>query len=109
MVAKPQWNKMSKIKRTIFTKEFKLDVIQQSYTRENIRELAAELGIRAELIYKWRAGYQQRTAQSFPGRGIEALTPEEQKLRTLEKENASLRMERDILKKAIGIFGKTHG
>ncbi|MEX0721675.1 MAG: hypothetical protein WD059_13465 [Balneolaceae bacterium] len=31
---------MNKTERCTFTKEFKLDVIQQSYQRENIRELA---------------------------------------------------------------------
>lgn len=100
---------MNKTERKTFTKEFKLDVIQQSYHRENIRELASELGIRAELIYKWRARYQGSPEQSFPGKGVQALTPQEQKLRVLQKENAELRMERDILKKAIGIFGKTNG
>jgi transposase len=100
---------MSKPERRTFTKEFKLDVIQQSYHRENIRELANELGLRVELIYKWRARYQDSPMQSFPGKGVEALTPQEQKLRALQKENAELRTERDILKKAIGIFGKTNG
>lgn len=100
---------MSKPERKIFTKEFKLDVIRQSYHRENIRELANELAIRPQLIYKWRAKYKEQGEQSFPGRGIEALTPEEQKLRALQKENAELRTERDILKKAIGIFGKKNG
>lgn len=100
---------MSKPERRTFTKEFKLDVIQQSYHRANIRELANELDLRPELIYKWRTQYQGSPVRSFPGKGVEALTPEEQKLRALQKENAELRMERDILKKAIGIFGKTNG
>lgn len=95
--------------RRTFTRAYKLDVIQQSYHRENIRELADELGLRVQLIYKWRAAYANQGQPSFPGRGVEALTPEEQKLRALQKENAELRMERDILKKAIGIFGKTNG
>tara|TARA_Y100000816_G_C25717193_1_gene378319 strand:+ start:132 stop:434 length:303 start_codon:yes stop_codon:yes gene_type:complete len=100
---------MSKKERKTFTREFKLDVIQQSYHRENIRELADELGLRVALIYKWRGEYQANPTKSFPGQGVEALTPQEQQLRALEKENAELRMERDILKKAIGIFGKTNG
>ncbi|SMO97953.1 transposase [Gracilimonas mengyeensis] len=100
---------MSKPERRTFTKEFKLDVIQQSYHRDNIRELANELDLRPELIYKWRTQYQNSPVASFPGKGVEALSPQEQKLRALQKENAELRMERDILKKAIGIFGKTNG
>lgn len=100
---------MSKPERRTFTKAFKLDVIQQSYHRDNIRELANELNLRPELIYKWRTQYQSSPVDSFPGKGVEALSPQEQKLRALQKENAELRMERDILKKAIGIFGKSGG
>jgi transposase len=86
--------------RKSYSKQFKLDVIQQSYLRDNVRELATELGLRPALIYKWRAAYGAGSPEeSFPGKGVEKLTPEQ----------AELRMERDILKKAIGIFGKTNG
>lgn len=100
---------MDRTERRTFTKEFKLDVIQQSHQRENIRELADELGLRVGLIYKWRAAYQDKPDTSFSGRGVEALTAEQQELARLKRELADARMERDILKKAIGIFGKTHG
>lgn len=100
---------MSKKERRTFTKEFKLDVIQQSYLRDNIRELANELGLRVELIYRWRSEYKSAPMESFPGKGVEALDPHERQLRALQTENAELRTERDILKKAIGIFGKPHG
>lgn len=97
--------------RIKYSKEYKLDVIQQSYHRENIRELANELGLRPELIYKWRAAFEDRQPvdMQFPGHGKAKLSAEQQQLKSLQAENAQLRMERDILKKAIGIFGKTNG
>jgi len=97
--------------RKQYSKEFKLDVIQQSYLRENIRELANELGLRPALIYKWRSAYEQRDSsdQQFPGNGVEKRTPEQEELRRVKAELAEARMERDILKKAIGIFGKRNG
>jgi transposase len=98
--------------RKRYSKEFKLDVIQQSYLRDNIRELANELGLAPALIYKWRAVYESRKSsggESFPGNGVQPLTPEQAELQRIKAENAELRMERDILKKAIGIFGKTNG
>ena len=98
--------------RKQYSKEFKLDVIQQSYLRANIRELATELGVRPGLIYKWRASYQERTGSNIPvftGNGVEALTREQHELARLKRELADARMERDILKKAIGIFGKNDG
>ncbi len=95
--------------RKQYTKQFKLDVIAQSYQRDNIRELATELGLAPTLIYKWRAAYGSDGPKAFPGNGIETRTLEEAELRRLQQENADLRMERDILKKAIGIFSSRRG
>jgi len=96
--------------RKNYTKQFKLDVIQQSYQRDNIRDLASELGLTPAIIYKWRAAFGTGAAEnSFPGKGVEKLTPMEVENRRLNRELADTRMERDILKKAIGIFGKTNG
>ena len=96
-------------KRRTYSKEFKLDVIQQSYQRDNIRELADELGIDPGLIYAWRSEYKNKPQQSFPGKGIPNQTPEQKQLSELKKELADVRMERDILKKAMGIFTKKNG
>jgi len=96
-------------KRRTYSKQFKLDVIQQSYQRDNIRELADELGIDPGLIYAWRSKYKQQPQQPFPGKGIPSRTPEENQLAELKKELADVRMERDILKKAMGIFTKKNG
>ncbi|WP_445665333.1 transposase [Fodinibius sp. AD559] len=93
-------------KRQTYSKQFKLDVIQQSYQRDNIRELANELGIDPGLIYAWRSKYKTQPQQAFPGKGIPSRTPEEKELAKLKKELADVRMERDILKKAMGIFTK---
>lgn len=95
--------------RKSYSKEYKLDVIQQSYLRENISELASELGLSPALIYKWRAAYDGGSSNPFPGKGVEKLTPEQAELQQIKAENAELRMERDILKKAIGIFPDTSG
>ncbi len=98
--------------RRQYSKEYKLDVIQQSYLRDNIRELASELGLRPALIYKWRTAYEaSRSAQrpTFPGNGNAGLSPEQQEIAQLKRQLADTRMERDILKKAIGIFGKSDG
>ena len=101
-----------KSSRKQYSKEFKLDVIQQSYLRENIRELATELGLRPGLIYKWRSAYKERTGSDTPvftGQGVAAMSPEQQEITQLKRQLAEAKMERDILKKAIGIFGKSDG
>jgi len=80
--------------------------------RENISELASELGLTPAIIYKWRAAYgshSSQPAEAFPGNGVKSMTPEQVELQQIKAELNEARMERDILKKAIGIFGKTSG
>lgn len=96
-------------KRKQYTREFKLEAVEQSYKRTNIRQLAEDLDISVKMIYKWRASFCETGALSFPGNGSKAQTPDEQRVTTLERENEQLRTERDILKKAVGIFSKHHG
>ena len=55
--------------RKIYSKEFKLNAIELSYKRENIKELAHELGIRPELLYRWRKSHSLDPTIGFPGRG----------------------------------------
>jgi len=71
--------------------------------------LAEELGIHTEMIYRWRREYEKGENASFPGRGNERLSEEQKELERIKQENADLRMERDILKKAIGIFSRKNG
>jgi transposase len=101
---------MKQIKsRKNYRREFKVDVIQQSFVRDNIGELAQELGIHPEMIYRWRREYEQGDQTSFPGQGVVRLSEEQKELERIKQENSDLRMERDILKKAIGIFTKKNG
>ena len=89
--------------RRRFTREFKLDVIAQSQTCASIVGLARDLGIRPELIYRWRTEFTQDPARSFSGNGIPQESATEAELTRLQRDNARLRQERDILKKALGI------
>lgn len=59
-----------KKQRISYSRQYKLDVIQQSYQRNNIKELAEELGLRPELIYRWRREYETSESDSFPGQGV---------------------------------------
>lgn len=98
-----------KKRRKSYSRQYKLDVIQQSYHRNNIKELAEELGLRVDLIYRWRKEYEKDQSDSFPGQGVAKRTSEQEELDRVRRELAELRMERDILKKAIGIFSKKNG
>jgi len=94
---------MSKARNT-YSKEFKLDVIEQSNHCDNIKALADDLGLPAQRIYRWRSEYKADPERSFPGNGVEKQSPEEKKIAALQAELDDVRMQRDILKKAMGIF-----
>ena len=92
------------ITRRQFSREYKLESVRLSYQRDSIRDLAAELGIRPELIYRWRSEFDATGEKSFPGNG-NGLENEDE-ITQLKRELADIRMERDILKKALAIFSK---
>ena len=96
---------MSKRNRRTYTKEFKLEAVQLVETRDgNASEVARKLGISPDLVNRWRREYNADKEYSFPGLGN--LKEPEEELRKLKKELADTKMERDILKKALGIFSK---
>ncbi len=91
-------------KRRSFSKEFKLEAVRLVIEGGNsIAEVSRDLGIRPALLGRWKQEYEHAQENAFPGRG--QLRPEDE-LRHLRRENARLRMERDILKKAAVIFSK---
>lgn len=72
----------------------------------SVRELADELGIRDEMLRRWRREFNQYGEGSFSGHGNTNLTPEQKEIAQLKKELKDAQIERDILKKAISIFSK---
>lgn len=93
--------------RKIYDASFKEQAVQLSYDRTNVSELARELGITAPQLYKWRKEFETFAEGSFPGKGNLKQTPEQAKIHELEKKLKDAELERDILKKAIGIFSKS--
>jgi len=96
-------------KRRAFDREFKQMVIELSNNREDYNALAAELDIRADLIYRWRREANKHLEASFPGQGNKILTDDQKAIARLKKELRDAQIERDILKKAVSIFSKNDG
>ena len=94
---------MARAKRQ-FSKEFKSEAVRLSYQRENIKDLADELGIQVARIYKWRAA--ARTPESITTTVIKA---EDQEIKKLRKQLKNAELELEILKKAVHIFSKSDG
>ena len=90
--------------RKIYSKEFKQKAVELSHVRGNAQEIARVLGIDATLIYRWRKELSNNPDLAFSGNGKAQLTEEQKELRRLSRELADVKMERDILKKAVSIF-----
>jgi transposase len=93
---------MAKARRQ-YTREFKMEAVQLLETSgKSASELERELGIGKGNLWRWKRKFAADGDDAFPGHG--RLTPEQEELRRLKRENEILRQERDILKKAVAIF-----
>jgi transposase len=68
----------------------------------SVAEVARRLDVGENLLREWRKAFLARGGDAFPGHGHP--TPAEDELRRLRAENARLRAERDLLKKAAAYF-----
>jgi transposase len=92
--------------RRSYGTEFKRDAVKLVIDRgRNAREVARGLGINENVLYRWIKQYGEDPENAFPGNGN--LKPEDAELRRLRRELEDVKEERDILKKAVGIFSKT--
>ena len=93
-------------KRQSFTREFKLEAVR--LLRSSGRpaaEVARELGVRRNRLYKWDEQFQNKgTDEVFPGPGRRVGAAAE--IARLHRENARLQEENEILKKAARYFAR---
>jgi transposase-like protein len=98
---------MSVQHRRKYDSDFKLNAVQ--LTEEpgrTVTDVAENLGIGKDLLYRWRREQRARQDLAFPGNGRESLPLQQQKIRELEKKLKDTEMERDILKKAMAICSR---
>lgn len=92
---------MNQKPRKRYTSEFKAQAVELLETGKPVPQVAEELCISSALLYKWRQGAQVGNAgPRAVGEGAGA-----DDLHALRRENALLRQENDILKKAAVILG----
>jgi len=87
--------------RRKYDRQFKIDAVELlKRSEKTAKEVARELGIKSDLLSRWKREFEEEDIVSFPGQG----NPRDEELAHLRKENADLKMEREILKKALAIF-----
>ncbi len=92
-------------KRRSFSREFKVEAVRlMAEGGLSIAQASRDLGIRESVLSRWKKQFEEAPQEAFPGKG--RLRPQDEELARLRKENELLREERDILKKAVGIFSR---
>jgi len=88
-------------KRRRFSQEFKIEAVLMVNEGRDVVEVARELGIRPDMLRKWKKKFEAEGHEAFPGSGRQK--PEDEETRRLRRENRRLQMQLEILKKAVAI------
>ena len=91
-------------KRRSFSKEFKLEAVK--LVKEgglSVARAAKDLGVYETSLRRW---VKQSEIDQGKGPAGALTTAEKEELRRLRRENRTLRMEREVLKKATAFFAK---
>ena len=91
-------------KKKRFDRDFKMSAVKMvTEGGHKAAEVARSLGIDANRLYLWKRQFGDNGDKAFVGKGhLSEMAALRRKLREVE-------MERDILKKAVGIFSKETG
>lgn len=85
--------------RRVYTQEFKENAVRMLLDGHSAGSICERLGISGtNLLYRWKKDFLER------GNGVSSDL--EQRMRELEVELRRVERERDILKKALSIFGR---
>jgi len=98
-------NKKQRRPRRAFTDEFRADVVRLCQAGgESIADVAKRLDLTESAVRGW---VKKAEDEAFDGGDAEALTTsEKEELQRLRRENKTLKMEREILKKAAAFFAR---
>ena len=98
--------------RRNYSKAFKVEAVRLLELGEApAAQLARELGIRRNLLYKWRDQLSAKGDGAFSGSGrrpraVGSTETPKDEIARLKRELAQVREERDILKKAAAYFAR---
>ena len=85
--------------RRNFDKQFKISAVKLVTENElPVAQIAKELGIHYNSLYRWIREYEEFGENAFPGHGC-ALYNYQYEIKKLQRDNESLREELELLKK----------
>jgi transposase len=95
--------------RRKYDAEFKADVVRMMLNGRSVRELSLSMGLNENMLHRWKSTYNEGLGSSSPQPSANAAILPPVPAAEHERVKARLReveQERDILKKALGIFSR---
>ena len=93
--------------RRQYDDEFKKMAVELSEAKGSLKATAEELGITPQILTRWRR--ERVVTPGTPAVSRAQVSQEQQEIARLKKELKQAELERDILKKAVGIFSRSDG
>ena len=93
--------------RRKYDKEYKIMIVELVDNGQKVSVVAEEYGLSDNMIRRWRREFKNSDKPCFTGNGNASQTAEEKEIAELKKALKEAELERDILKKAVGIFSQS--
>lgn len=100
---------MSNKKYQSYTREFKLEAIRLAEASDKpVTQVARELGLRVNQIYKWKKQLEEKQDRAFSGKPGRPAKDQDKdaEIRRLKKALADSQQENEFLKKTAMLFAK---
>ncbi len=92
--------------RAHYSREFKIKAVELSNERNSLISVAEELHISRDTMKRWKSDYNSgKFSKEVPS--IKNTNKESDEIIRLRRELYEVKLERDILKKAVSIFSKS--
>ena len=92
------------MEKRIHSKDFKVMIVELKQSGMSTKDLSEDYDLNPSMISRWCREYKAKSGDLSKKK---SLSSEELELRALRKELKNVKLERDILKKAVSIFSKS--
>ena len=90
--------------RARYENDFKVMIVELLKSGQKIKDISIEYDLNDGMVRRWRREFELKKGDLSKKK---ELSTQELEIKLLKKEVAEIKMERDILKKAVSIFSKS--
>ena len=90
--------------RARYENDFKVMIVELLKSGQKIKDISIEYDLNDGMVRRWRREFELKKGDLSKKK---ELSTQELEIKQLKKEVAEIKMERDILKKAVSIFSKS--